>query len=41
MKQDRLNGLATLAVEYDLATKLNYEDIINNFAAVKSRKVAF
>jgi hypothetical protein len=41
MKQDRLNGLATLAIEYDLAKSLNYEDIINDFAAAKSRKVAF
>lgn len=41
MKQERLNGLATLAIEYDLAKSLNYEDIINDFAAAKSRKVAF
>ena len=39
MTQDRLNGLATLAIEYDLAKSLNYEDIINDFAASKSRKV--
>ena len=41
MKRDRLNGLATLAMEYDLAKSLNYEDIINDFARAKSRKVAF
>ena len=41
MKQDRLNGLATLAIEYDLAKSLNYDDIINDFAAAKARKVAF
>ena len=41
MKQERLNGLATLAIEYDLAKSLNYDDIINDFTAAKSRKVAF
>src|SRR6218665_9 len=41
MKQDKLNGLATLAIENDLAKSLNYEDIINDFAAAKSRKVIF
>ena len=41
MKQDRLNGLATLAIEHDLAKLLNYDDIINDFASAKSRKVCF
>ena len=41
MKQERLNGLATFAIEYDLAKSLNYEDTINDFAVAKSRKVAF
>lgn len=41
MKQDRLNGLATLAIEHDLAKLLNYDDIINDFASDKARKVYF
>ena len=36
VKQDRSNGLATLAIENDLAKPLNYEDIISDFAAAKS-----
>ena len=39
VKQYKLTGLATLAIEYDLSKSLNYEDIISNFAAAKSRKV--
>jgi len=41
MKQDRLNGLATLAIEHDLAKLLNYDDIINHFALAKSRRICF
>ncbi len=41
MKQEGLNGLATLAIEYDLAKSLNHEANINDLAAAQSRKVAF
>uniref|UniRef100_T1FZZ5 HAT C-terminal dimerisation domain-containing protein n=1 Tax=Helobdella robusta TaxID=6412 RepID=T1FZZ5_HELRO len=41
MKQERLNGLATLAIEHDLAKLLNFDDVINNFALAKSRRVCF
>jgi len=40
VKQGRLNGLATLAIEYDRAKSFNYDYIINDYAAAKSRKVA-
>lgn len=33
MSQQRLTGLATLAIEKDLSEKINYETIIQNFAA--------
>jgi len=38
VKQDRLNGLATLAIEFDLAKYLKSEDIISDVSAAKSRK---
>lgn len=41
MSQQRLTGLAILAIEKDLSEKINYETIIQNFAAQKSRKVNF
>jgi len=41
MSQQRLTGLATLAIEKDLSEKINYETIIQNFAAQKSRKINF
>jgi len=41
MSQDRLSGLATLAIEKELAENVNYETIIEHFAAKKSRKINF
>lgn len=41
MSQQRLTGLATLSIEKDLSEKINYETIIQNFAAQKSRKINF
>jgi len=41
MSQDRLSGLATLAIEKELAESVNYDTIIEHFAAKKSRKVNF
>uniref|UniRef100_T1EL20 HAT C-terminal dimerisation domain-containing protein n=1 Tax=Helobdella robusta TaxID=6412 RepID=T1EL20_HELRO len=38
VKQERLNSLATLAIEHDLAKLLNFDDVINNFALAKSRR---
>ncbi|KAL5582202.1 hypothetical protein UlMin_014644 [Ulmus minor] len=35
MSQERLNGLAILSIEKDLLNKLEYKDLINNFASQK------
>lgn len=39
MGQERLSGLAILSIEYDVASKVNYDDVIDTFAAAKARKV--
>jgi hypothetical protein len=39
--QDHLSGLATLAIEKELAENLSYENIIEQFATKKSRKINF
>ena len=39
MGQKRLNNLAILSVEYEGDHSLNYADVIDSFAAAKSRKV--
>jgi len=41
LSQDRLSGLATLAIEKELAENVNYENIIEQFATKKSRKINF
>ncbi|XP_055326046.1 uncharacterized protein LOC129579884 [Sitodiplosis mosellana] len=38
---DRLNGLATISIEHEIADSIQYEDIIDEFAASKARKVSF
>lgn len=38
-EQQRLSDLSIISIEYELASKLCYEDIINTFAAKKARKV--
>ena len=40
MGHGRLNNLAILSVENDIAHSLNYADVIDLFAAVKCRKVS-
>ena len=40
MGQERLSGLAILSIiEHDLTSKLNFDDVIDTFAAAKARKV--
>jgi len=39
MSQERLCGLTLLSFEKDIASKLDYKDLIAEFAAMKSRKV--
>ena len=40
MSQERLNSLAILTIESDLTSSLEYEDIIDDFSRIKSRKKA-
>jgi hypothetical protein len=40
MAQDRLQGLALLCIESELAKTVDYESIIDSFAARKDRKAA-
>ena len=39
MGQDRLSNLATLSIEHELASRLDYDDVINTFASAKARKI--
>ncbi|KAJ7983405.1 hypothetical protein DPEC_G00379050 [Dallia pectoralis] len=41
MSQQRLNGLAMLSIERQLARKLDFQDIKNDFATRKVRRMAF
>ena len=41
MSQDRLNGLAEIAIEHEIARDLEYGKIIEDCAAAKARKVHF
>lgn len=39
MKQDRLNGLATIALENDVLEKIKYEDMIEDFISRNTRRI--
>ena len=39
MGQDRLSGLSVISIEYDIARELNYDDVVDDFAHAKARKV--
>jgi hypothetical protein len=39
MTQERLNGLATIALENDVLEKINYEDIIEDFISKNTRRM--
>jgi hypothetical protein len=39
MAQDRLVGLAMLSIENDIASCLDYSEVVTKFAAIKARKV--
>lgn len=41
MTQDRLNGLAMISIENDVAASLNYSNLLSAFASAKARKVNF
>ena len=39
--QDRLSDLALMSVEREVLEQIDFDDIINQFAAVKARKINF
>ena len=39
MRQDRLTSLSIVSIEYDIANSLNYDNIIDDFASSKARKM--
>ena len=39
MTQERLNGLATIALEIDVLEKINYEDTIEAFISTNTRRM--
>jgi hypothetical protein len=39
MGQERLSDLALLSIEKELVETINFDDVIDNFASAKSRKV--
>ena len=41
MMQERLSGLAIISINHEIATKIDYSTIIDNFAAKKARKTVF
>jgi len=41
MVQDRLSGLAMIAIEHELAEQLNDVDMVKDFANTKARKCNF
>ncbi|XP_070668879.1 uncharacterized protein [Malus domestica] len=41
MLQERLNGLALISIESELLDKIDYEDLIDDFAAKNARRAIF
>jgi len=41
MTQDRLSGLALLSIEQETARKVNFDDLIDEFAEAKASKKQF
>lgn len=41
IEYERLNGLSMLSIERNIAEKLNYKNLMNEFAGRKSRKIIF
>lgn len=41
MSQERLNGLSMISIEHELAEKLDYSKLINDFAGKKAMRVIF
>lgn len=41
MGQERLSGLSILSIEHEIAKSINFDDIINEFALAKARRIKF
>ena len=41
MSQERLSGLAIISINHTVAQQISYDDVIDDFAAKKARKVKF
>lgn len=41
MGQERLSGLSILSIEHEIAKSINFDDVINEFALAKARKIKF
>jgi len=41
MSQQRLNGLTLLSIEKDFINEINYDNLIDDFASQKARKINF
>ena len=41
MAETRLEGLAMISIEHEIGQKLDYADLISDFANMKARKVYF
>lgn len=41
MSQERLNGLAIISIEHEVASSIQYDEVIDEFAAAKARKGSF
>ena len=39
MRNERLSNLALLSIESDVLRQIDFDDVINDFAALKARKV--
>lgn len=39
MGQERLSALTLLSVEQEIADKINFDDVVDKFSAVKARKM--
>ena len=40
MSQERLNGLAMIAIENDLLDNVDYKEMVKNFASKNARRIA-
>ena len=39
MSQDRLSNLSLISIEYETVEKIDFDQVISNFASAKTRKI--